>query len=112
MTLLGQHTKLNAILSVCRVLRIAYYFFEFPEDLEVLAGFEKGATVVAVEAHPFAAEDNGLGHSLAICPTFLQNMQSFKSKHCFRSTGVSLPSLPRNVGVVPEEFDRGPELLG
>ena len=104
-TLLRHTTELNATLSVCRVLRIAYYFFEFLEDPEALAGFEKGAAVVVVEAHPFAAEDDGLGHFLAICPMFLQNMQSFKSKHHFHSARVSLLSLPRNIEVVPEGFN-------
>ena len=57
MTLLGQHTKLNAILSMCEVLRIALYFFEFAvelESLERVAGVE-----VIVAAHPLAAEDEG-----------------------------------------------------
>ena len=83
MTLLGQHTELNAILSMCGVLRIALYFFEFvmePKSLEGVAGAE-----VMVADCPLAAKDEGFVQSLAMCPVAPQNMHSLLFKHRFYS---------------------------
>ena len=97
-TLLGQHTELNAILSMCRVLRIAVYFFKFavePKSLEGVAGVE-----IMVVAHSLAAEDKGFMQFLAIYPAAPQNMHSLLSKHRFHSAGSNLPSLPRTESAV------------
>ena len=98
MTLLGQHTKLNAILSMCGVLRIALYFFEFVVESESLEGVTGAEVVVA--ARPLAAEDEGLVQSLAMCPAASQNIHSLLSKHRFHSAESNLPSLPRTEGAV------------
>ena len=93
MILLGQHIELNAILSMCRVLRIALYFFEFtvePKSLEGVTGAE-----IIVTDHPLAAEDKGLMQFLAMYLAAPQNIHSLLSKHHFRSAESNLPSLPR-----------------
>ena len=96
--LLGQHTKLNAILSMCEVLRIALYFFEFAVESKSLEEVADAEIVVA--AYPLAAEDEGLVQSLAMCPATLQNMHSLLSKCHFCSARSNLPSLPRTEGAV------------
>ena len=91
--LLGQYTKLNAILSMCEVLRIALYFFKFavePESLEGVAGVK-----IIVTDRPLAAKDEGFVQSLAIYPVTLQNMHSLLFKHHFYSARSNLLSLPR-----------------
>ena len=105
--LLGQHTELNAILSICRVLRIAFYFFEFavePKFLERVTGAE-----IIVADHPLAAKDEDLVQSLAMCPAAPQNIHSLLFKHYFHSARSNLPSLPRTesavvVGIELEDF--------
>ena len=107
LTLFWQHTKLNAILSMCKVLKIALYFFEFtmqPKSLESMTGIG-----IVMAAHPLAAKDEGLMQSLAMCPVAPQNMHSLLSKHCFHSTGSNLTSLPRTdsmivAGIELEDF--------
>ena len=107
MILLGQYTKLNAILSMCKVLRITLYFFEFavePESLEEVAGVK-----IMVADCPLAAKVKGFVQSLAIYPVTLQNMHSLLSKHRFYSVRSNLPSLPRTesavvMGVELEDF--------
>ena len=98
MILLGQYTKLNAILSMCKVLRITLYFFEFavePESLEEVAGVK-----IMVADCPLAAKDKGFVQSLAMCPVASQNMHSLLFKHRFYSAGSNLLSLPRTKGAV------------
>ena len=55
---------------------------------------------MTVDALAFKALEEDLGQSLAVCPDWPQNMQSFSLKHCWCSSLVSLLSLPRWVGVV------------
>ena len=50
--------------------------------------------VSAATARALAAREVDLGHSFARCPMAPQNMQSPLSNLRFRSSGVSLPSLP------------------
>ena len=98
MILLGQHTKLNTILSMCRVLRIALYFFKFavePKSLEGVTGAE-----VIVTNYPLAVKDEGLVQFLAMYPAAPQNIHSLLSKHRFRSAGSNLLSLPRTEDAV------------
>ena len=64
--LFGQHTELNAILSMCRVLRIALYFFEFTVESKSLEGVT-GAEIIVTD-HSLAAEDKGLVQFLAMYP--------------------------------------------
>ena len=56
-----------------------------------------GATINALA---FEALEEDLGQSLAVCPGWPQNMQSFSLKHYWHSSLVSLLSLPRWGGVV------------
>ena len=55
---------------------------------------------MTVDALAFEALEEDLGQSLAVCPDWPQNMQSFSLKHCWCSSLVSLLSLPRWVGIV------------
>ena len=50
--------------------------------------------VSAAMARALAAREVDLGHSFARCPAAPQNMQSPLSNLRFRSSGMSLPSLP------------------
>ena len=54
---------------------------------------------MTVDALAFKALEEDLGQSLAVCPDWPQNMQSFSLKHHWCSSLVSLLSLPRWVGV-------------
>ena len=88
MILLGQHTELNVILSMCRVLRFTLYFFKFtvePKSLERSAGIE-----IVVAACPLAAKDKGLMQFLAMCLVASQNMHSLLFKYCFHFTESNL----------------------
>ena len=58
-------------------------------------------------AQPLDALEEDLGQSFAICPAFPQNIQSLLSKRHFRSSAVSLPSLPN----FDEMSDLGAEVL-
>lgn len=75
MILLKYIIKLNVILSVCGVLRIALYFCEFVVKSEFLEGITD-AKVIEV-AHLLAVEDKGLGQSFAMC--LVLPLSSFKS---------------------------------
>ena len=80
--LLGHITEFNAISGGCGVPEIALYFFE-------------SARRAAAAPLPLAADDVDFVQSFAIWPGAAQNRQSLLSRRRFRSTGVSLPSLPR-----------------
>ena len=58
MTVLWQYTELNAILSMCRVLRITLYFFEPAVKLKFLK--KVADTEVMISAYPLIAENKGL----------------------------------------------------
>jgi hypothetical protein len=67
-------------------------------------------------ARPLAAQEVDLEQSRAVCPGPLQNRQSFLSRRLWRSSEVSLPSLPnlevRSGALGAEEEDEGfPDLL-
>ena len=49
--------------------------------------------VCAARALAFIAEEEDLGHSLAVCPTPPQNRQRLLLNRHARSAGVSFPSL-------------------
>ena len=103
MILLGQHIKLNTILSMCRVLRITLYFFKFtvePKSLERVADAE-----VIVADHPLAIKDKGFVQSLTMCLAALQNMHSLLFKHRFHSARSNLPSLPRTKGMIVADIE-------
>ena len=85
----GYTVEYNAILSLCRTLRIAFYFFESLEGLEL-----EGVSVLVDLAYAFDAEDPGLLQSLAMCPAPLQNIQRLFTNWCFHSSAVSFPSFP------------------
>ena len=94
--LLGQYTELNAILSICKVLMIALYFFKFTvksKSLEKVEGIED-----VVADHPLTAEDEGLVQFLAICLAAPQNMHSLRYHFCFIKS--NLLSLPRTKDTV------------
>jgi len=48
----------------------------------------------AVQLLAFAVEEEGFGHSLAMCPMPPQKRQRLLAKRWIRSAGVSFPSLP------------------
>ena len=83
---------------MCRVLRIALYFFKFAVELKFLE--EVAGAEVIVAARPLAVEDDGFVQFLAICLAAPQNMHSLLSKRRFHSAGSNLPSLPRTEGAV------------
>ena len=98
LTLFGQHTELNIILSMCEVLRIAFYFFKFTVESKFL---ERVVDVeITVADHPLVAKDKDLVQSLAICLAASQNMHSLLSRYCFHSIRSNLLSLPRTNGTV------------
>ena len=67
---------------------VAFYFFASVEAVGL------ASNVSAATARVLAACEVDLGHSFARCPTAPQNMQSSLSNLRFRSSGVSLLSLP------------------
>ena len=71
----------------CRVSEDATYLF----DSEESSGLVSGVLVVAC---PLEALEVGLGHSFAMQPAALQNMQSILLKRRLCSMAVSLLSLP------------------
>ena len=93
MTVFWKYTELNAILSMCRILRIALYFFEPAVKLKSL---KKVANIeVMISAYPLTAENEGLEQSFAICLAASQNIHSLLSKYCFCFAESNISSLPR-----------------
>src|SRR5215467_3848519 len=80
--------EINATLSLCRVLRAALYFSES------LEGPESEASALALRALALSFIDCLLRHSLILWPPRPQNRHRLPSILCFRSSAVSLPSLP------------------
>ena len=86
----------NTVLSLCRGLRTAYYFFELSDSF----GFS-----LAWAAQALALADFDFGQLLAIWPTSPQTMHKLLLKHLCLSWGVSLPSFLRTLAMELEEDD-------
>src|SRR5882762_8816347 len=73
----------------CGVQRLFYFVKSEAGVLSDLSDVSFAAQLLA-----FAAEEEGFGHSLAMCPTPPQKRQRLLVKRRIRSAGVSFPSLP------------------
>src|SRR6267154_11539 len=76
--------KFNTTLGLCRVRRVARYFSDPLEGSEA-----DGAAALRADSDACF-----LRHSLTLCPALPQKRQRLPSRRRFRSSGVSLPSLP------------------
>jgi len=80
---------INAAHGPCGVRRLLYFVKSSAGALSDSSDVSFAAQLLA-----FAAEEEGFGHSLAMCPTPPQKRQRLLAKRRIRSAGVSFPSLP------------------
>ena len=101
----------NATPTLCRVSRVAIYFFASVEAIGLAS--DVVVVVVVVAALALATGESDFGHSLALWLLPPQNMHKFWLNLCLCSSEVSLSSLlslSKSLGVLPNflgvEFDK------